>query len=334
MLQNVKASYPRPPKRSTYECDSQYASCIKGASEFDYGFQDATALFLVCRQIYLESIGVFYGLTTFTISRALHRHDLDRTELADPYSATQYCPLIFAPMWLSSLGSQSSLLEKVYIDADALCPSRCSDSERYVELLPLAKFLWKHPGLLECFSFTNTGRISNPHRDANNREVLAIGHAIDRTRKLGDLVKAIVTNDVLNLKQYIKLPSLMTSLAVCPSFRKLQILHPSTTARPGCFNKSMYAVTEDNSRLHFSKNVPKRDLFNLPLPARSSIKELFCYTAEEIVFDFDKRTVSGWVRPQYLPDLPQSKAILVQHSRTSQMWRDVKAEVLLDHHRL
>jgi hypothetical protein len=211
MLHNAEAYYPQLPERSAYGCDSAYVpdtkrfdiafdKCMGGASEFAHDFKETTPLFLVCCQIYHESIGVLYGLNTFTFSRALHQHDLDAVDYVTTYFEDQYDPLIFAPKWLSNLGSQSSLLRKVYIDTDVLCPSYCYTGRMYVDVLPLTKYLWNQPGLLQCLSFTNAGRISSLHMDAINKEFMATGRTIDRTRQLRDMVKAIISNDELNLK--------------------------------------------------------------------------------------------------------------------------------------
>jgi hypothetical protein len=223
MLHNAEAYYPELSKRSSYRSESHYNSdmarfdtafdkCIGAASEVTHGFQETLSLFLVCRQVYHESIGVLYWLNSFTFSRALHRHDIDAVVHANASYGAQYYPLSYAPKWLSSLGSQYSLLRKVCIDTDVLCPSYCYSGRTYVDILPLSKYLWNQPGLLQCLSFTNTGRSSSRHAKATNKELLETGRVLDRTRLLHDMVKSIITDDMLNLKRYAHSPRLLESL--------------------------------------------------------------------------------------------------------------------------
>lgn len=116
--------------------DEMYDHDVDGNAEFRHNFHLALPLLDSCRQIYYESAGVFYGANTFVVSRALHRHDIQDHE------HSPYCQIIFAPKWLSQLGSQYSLLRKVVIDIDAICPHPCFQHDHSYNILPLVQFLW------------------------------------------------------------------------------------------------------------------------------------------------------------------------------------------------
>ena len=129
LLHNTAAYYPKlpvlQPNSSTNslimgEFDSQFENNIAGRREFLYDSQ--VALLLSCRQFYHESIGTLYGQNKFIFSRALHRYDHAAGDRSLEYKNSEYQPLVYAPQWLSSIGSHISLLSEIFIDSDAFCP--------------------------------------------------------------------------------------------------------------------------------------------------------------------------------------------------------------------
>ncbi|KAF2032976.1 hypothetical protein EK21DRAFT_86706 [Setomelanomma holmii] len=82
--------------------------------EFQHGFAGCTSLLGTCRQIYHEAATVLYGTNEHLFS-----HVLDQ-EYRGCYDQTNA-----ALNRLRSIGSQSSMISTVVIDADARCPETC-----------------------------------------------------------------------------------------------------------------------------------------------------------------------------------------------------------------
>ena len=273
--------------------DRAYDSDIGGATEFIHGFQNVLPLFLSCRQIYHVSISIFYGQNVFTVSRALHRHDYDCITWGGSLNRSQYHPLIYTPIWFSAVGSHFSLLKKVVIDTDALCPTTCSWSEKAIDILPLVLCLWKQPGLVRSLLFAGTGTLSTKHKNAIIDEALTSGHPTDSARLLHDIVHAIVVKDVLELKRYTYSSRLLSSVYISSSFNALTVNYKSTTTT-GNVLYSRFLVTQNDWALKFNEDKRTSGISRLASAARAKVYELACFAPSGMVFDLDQHVVCGF----------------------------------------
>jgi hypothetical protein len=64
------------------------------------------------------------------------------------------------------------------IDTDGICPPNCLKSVGEYDLLPLMRYMWKIPSLIQSLDVASTGRVSTDHATAIKDEIIKNGHAI------------------------------------------------------------------------------------------------------------------------------------------------------------
>lgn len=120
--------------------------------EFDHGLTGNVSLLHSCRQLYHETAGVLYGSNTFLFSQVPLRH----LNLGFKYSPTKP-----TATWISSIGSQISLVHCIEIDAGSLILEEDGNGPAMVDetdILPLIRLLWSYHGLLGKVKYVHTGR--------------------------------------------------------------------------------------------------------------------------------------------------------------------------------
>jgi hypothetical protein len=123
---------------------------------------------------------------------------------------------------LSGIGSQHSLLKKVILDTDSLCPEECENRLEVFDILPLARFIWTHPGTEHKISFGQSGRPLQQHTGEMCEISYAEAECQKRVQNLNCILSEIVAKDSLNLKRFNF------------STRMLQSVNVSTDSRLGC----------------------------------------------------------------------------------------------------
>lgn len=109
--------------------------------DFKHDLGGGLALLLSCRQVYHKCAGVLYGGNTFVISRALHRRDSPDVEEVTHLHNKDYNQFVFAPIWLSNIGSHIKLVQNVFIDIDSGCPQDCLSACIRFAILPLMRII-------------------------------------------------------------------------------------------------------------------------------------------------------------------------------------------------
>jgi hypothetical protein len=244
------------------------------------------ALLQTCRQLYHESAGVLYGSNSFHFLRLLDADDNEHHKLHE-----------YAPKLLSSMGSQYSLLSKVFIDIPSFCTPRhsCNSEELQFDLLPFLRLIWANP---------NSGcKMSFVHSDLGYNDMLqtlnlsaSVTHV--SAKLLNNLLLILGHDDALNIKRYARFHRLMPAVIVYPaldglprawvSYRSLDSL---TDPERLCKHFDLY----DNG--HAVKWAPQDPangfLLQLPWKIQDVINRYASTPISDVVFDFDSRTARG-----------------------------------------
>jgi hypothetical protein len=154
--------------KSIRDFDERFEAEIGSDAEFKHDSHEGLSLLLSCRQVYHESIGVFYSDNTFVVSRAHARCDDEGS------SSFQ---LDYVPVWLRNIGSQFSLVTEIHIDVDTMCLEFCDYSRDELELLPLLRYIWKGPQERPAIRFVQTGRRLSRH-PANEHSAVARSRSV------------------------------------------------------------------------------------------------------------------------------------------------------------
>jgi hypothetical protein len=299
LVHNVPDYYPIEPDQDCcrnrwqfedemWEFEQAYKEAIDGGIEFSYDFHLALPLFRSCRQIYHESVGIFYGCNRFVISRALHRHDLDYDH---HFMDDDYCQLLYAPAWLSQLGSQASLLRNVVVDVDAICPASCTSRMRDFDILPFVRFMWFHASDRCSLVFSHTGRELTVHQgdgianDSPERK---------RAETYNNILHALAKKDILGFKKFglskrflqkITIPALndVASIHFADEERNYSHLDYLEISDEGRALRVKPRNQEDNRLLNMGRDILCRIFSHVESSALSS----------EVVFDLNSRTVHG-----------------------------------------
>jgi hypothetical protein len=261
---------------------------IGGDVDFSYGFHLGVPFLRSCRQIYHESVGIFYGCNEFIISRALNRHDVDHHR---PYDKDEYWQLLYASVWLSRLGSQASLLRTVVVDVDPMCPAHCPHSKNEFDILPFVRFLWFQANENCSLVFAHTGRELSGHK-------VHTGASSTPKRKRADtynnILNALVKQDILGFKifgqpkRFLKAISVSTwddvaSIHYADKKRNYSHLDHLEISDAGRMLRVKHPSQEGNRLLSMSWDI----LYQIFSHVRSS------YLSSEVVFDLNSRTVHG-----------------------------------------
>jgi hypothetical protein len=202
------------------EYDDLYLSEIGHDSEFAHAYDMGIAVLLSCRQIYHEGAAMLYSANEFIISRVTNRHD--GMQVDDYHWFWKYHPFWYAAEWLSGIGSQHSLLRKIVLDTDPLCPKSCEHRMDMFDIFPLARYIWAHPAMEHKIKFGQSGRPMLQHNDDKDCE----GHK--RAQNLNFMLSEIILKDSLNLKRFIFSDRILATITVAIDERTGQVNYPAT----------------------------------------------------------------------------------------------------------
>ncbi|EAT81294.1 hypothetical protein SNOG_11586 [Parastagonospora nodorum SN15] len=264
--------------------DQIFEAEIGADAEFHHDLHESLPLLHSCRQIYHECAGVLYGCNEFVVSRALNRHDLDFDELHP--NGWLYSQLEYAPKWLEQLGSQCSLLRKVVIDVDALCPTGCEGAMDDVDMLPLARFLWYHANRDCTLEFAHTGRMLPMHDGETARDHEASANTFN------NMLSALVTRDTLGIKKYSLSKHYLVDMEVSVRKRKGALTY---RARDGYYSRVDEILISDEGRtLIFQERTQNQSvLLQLPQNILHTIIRYAQSSLGHLVLDVDNRTACG-----------------------------------------
>ncbi|KAH7086169.1 hypothetical protein FB567DRAFT_593121 [Paraphoma chrysanthemicola] len=245
---------------------------------FGHGFNDCMGLLVTCRQIYHEAAGVLYKSNSFLFSCVW--------EYCDPDS---YTPISSALTWIASIGSHVSMVSTILIDADGICLCPCPLAvSMNVSLLQLLRIMWKDSGTRMKISFKHTGRVLEVKPPYSLPR--SIQSSPCRTTFLHNLLEALGTQDMLELKRYAKFDRLMNSITV-------------------------RAVWDDSGQWHRSgriqRSVPKRKASNRIFSKTFTIKD----DGKTVIFDSPSGSMLGRIKSQQL-NLYRTIFDLARHSDT------------------
>lgn len=112
--------------------------------------QPGTSLFIVCRQIFRETLSTFYSNNTFRITKNTYASSRDDHDKNGDYIAdTMAC-------WFNKIGTCVKLLRNIEIELGVLCPSHCRAktnnysyqiemrSDGYFDIAPLLRLVWAY----------------------------------------------------------------------------------------------------------------------------------------------------------------------------------------------
>jgi hypothetical protein len=299
LVHNAPEYYPIEPDRDWYrrpeefeaemdEFNQAHEEAIGGDIEFSYDFHLALPLFRSCRQIYHESVGIFYGYNKFVITRALQRHDRDYDH---GYIEDSYCQLLYAPEWLSQLGSQASLLRNVAVDVDATCPTGCRSQMKDFDILPFVRFLWLHASDRCSLVFAYTGRELSVHKGDIGANNTSKGKRADT---YNNILHALAKQDILGFKKFglskrflhkINIPTLndIASIDYADEKRNYSHFDHLEISNEGRMLRLKPQNHEGNRLLSMGWRILNRIFSHVRSSALSN----------EVVFDLNSRTVHG-----------------------------------------
>jgi hypothetical protein len=251
-----------------------------------HNLAQSMALLQTCRQIYRESAGVLYGSNTFYLSRLLDIDDNEHHKLHE-----------YAPKLLSSMGSQYSLLSKVFIDIPSFCTPRhsCNSEELQFDLLPFLRLIWENP--------ESGCKITFVHSDSGYNDLLqtlnlsaSVTHV--SAQLLNNLLVVLGHDDALNIKRYAKFHRLMPAVVIYPALDGLprawvsyRLSESLTDPERLCKHFDLY----DNGRAVQWTPQDRANGFLLQLPwkIQDVISGYSSTPISDVVLDFDSRTARG-----------------------------------------
>ncbi|KAF3002597.1 hypothetical protein E8E13_008470 [Curvularia kusanoi] len=247
-----------------------------------HDFDNGISLLRTCRQIYWESIRVLYGSNTFCVTVPEHLHNSDGAQMTT------------AANFIQSIGTHAFLITELSIDMGRLCPRDCS-GRTLLNFLPLANVLWSRPGILPRLRFNNGEyRMAPPLHDISEYAL----HPQIPVIRLSRILHALVDQDHLHLRRYSRFERLATSL-------HMRFQMDSTIPGPypdliwlrfgsrGCLY-TIFNIDEHDGNLSLSFETTRRHLTLDQLPHASQSRIMQSVLAQKkIIFDLDKRTVTG-----------------------------------------
>ena len=255
--------------------------------EFDHGYAGCMSLLRTCRQVYHEAAGTLYGSNKFLFSRVLDQ------ECHGLYDQTKS-----AVKWITSIGSQISLVSKILIDADALCPATCHMAYGHQDILPLLRIVWANPGSASKIVYAHTGRklddAVHPHPMGNVQpNVFRIPIQVRN-----NLLQTLGYQDALDLKRYVRFERVLPSILVSNFTTETTplsgwILYHSSDPRLTYQQvEKRFDILAGGASVHVE---PQSDVNFMALPwiAHEDIISYVCNSGKPVVFDLDKKVVNG-----------------------------------------
>jgi hypothetical protein len=298
LLHNAEAYHTIEPPRDIYaapytrpdfmkDFHTTFEAEIGRDEEFRHNLANSMPLLRSCRQIFHEAVGMLYGQNTFIISRALGRHDCNEDD--DDIDHRAYHQFTYAPIWLSSIGSQIMFVKKVIIDMDGSCPIGCWGQLEEFDLLPLLRIYWKYPHQAAAITFAHTGRHVLHHPDDGLSDPSSADLATSFTR----IFDALVRHDELELQRYAKHERLLKEVII-------QLQEPAegymtfTSSHASGEYKSYFDFDTDTGVIRRQGSGPEPALYRLPRPLQHKIFDFALATTQNVVFNLDTRNLRGF----------------------------------------
>ncbi|KAF1955229.1 hypothetical protein CC80DRAFT_493169 [Byssothecium circinans] len=242
-------------------------------------------IFQICRQLYHETTSLFYGQSTFVITRlytcANHRLEEDQAGLA--------------AKWMSGLGSQVAMLKKVIIDLDRTCDWPCcaesspgaGNFEHGVDVFGLLKLLWANSDAQIDIRFCHSRGPSHLRRGYYLHRGL-------RTRTLATVLTTLA-EDELGVKKYWRT---IKALYILRNGTQGAVLF-DTTRQPSGPRWShdashwLFDITANGDTVEFCASSPPLGLRNLPSNALSRIIHHVNTAPDHASVDLTEKTIDG-----------------------------------------
>jgi hypothetical protein len=287
----VKKMYSdqRNADRTIKAFHNQYFDELGGDHEFVHAYDMGIAVLLSCRQIYHEGAAILYSANEFVISRVTNRHD-DDDDYDRFHHYYEYHPFNYADEWLSGIGSQHSLLKKVILDTDSLCPEGCENGLEEFDILPLARFIWTHPGTEHKIKFGQSGRPLQQHTGEMCEISYAEAECQSRVQNLNCILSEIVAKDSLNLKRLTFSTRILQSVNVSIHSRDGYVHY-----RNAPFYARRFEQTGNNTdtRFELSERAPVPGLSELMRITKGKLMNHCLSESDVVIFDLNKVVVRG-----------------------------------------
>ncbi|KAF1349450.1 hypothetical protein EJ07DRAFT_139832, partial [Lizonia empirigonia] len=301
LLHDFKAYYPMRPLRFDDGDHLDYNPASEDDMAeiqiFRHHFGQSLSILRCCCQIHHESAAILYGKNTFVITRALQLRHVDNGAYYVSWDQQyftgwdqKYSQLQYALRWLSEVGSQIQLLQKVVIDVDSLCPSTCRLGENRVDLLPLLSLFWTHPGLTPVVKFGQSGKV-RPPKDCHVGWQSGKFDSVDHDR-LNSLLDTLFVSNTPNFKQHSRsriLDSVFVELRRPPA-KDIGSAYYYYHGLSG----DNFDISQDGKMIMMSSGKHgTRSFVSLPQAIQTRILGIACYSPFGITFDLDARTIKG-----------------------------------------
>lgn len=288
VLHDSEACHPMCPRR--FDDGGDYNPASEDEIQiFRHHFGQSLSILRCCRQIHHESAAILYGKNTFVITRSLQLRPVSDGAYYVPWDQ-QYSQLQYAQRWLSGIGSQIHLLQKVVIDVESLCPPGCRLGERRVDLLPLLSLFWAHPGLTSVVKFGPSGKVRQP-QDCHVDWQSGMFDSVDHER-LNSILDTLFVSNNPNFNQYSR-SGILSSVIV-------NVRQPPTKDVGYAFyyyhglSSDSFDISQDGKMIMKSSGKHGTSSFvSLPRAIQTRILGFACYSPSDIIFDLDAHTIKG-----------------------------------------
>ena len=246
--------------------------------DFDQGIN----LLRTCRQIYWEAIGTLYSANSFCVTSPQHRHNwtlLQIKTVAD---------------FIESIGTHISLITKLSIDIDRLCPYTCAD-QADVDLLPLVRILWSRPSIAPQISFTTGLCPIDPNLHGWSNDVSNQSISVARMNRILHMLSVA---DHLDLRRYGRFERLVREIRVCvytdtEARARNWVSHGFFSSRDRQYDAREFDIDEVDGTLTWS-STPVRLLNDLPIEAYFRVVKNAYSVSRNINFHLQKHTGTGF----------------------------------------
>jgi hypothetical protein len=251
-------------------------------------------LLQACRQVYHEAAGVLYSCKTVrlpAIPVAARFLTVVRSSTESQYRD--------APTWLTSFGSQLSLVRKIVIEinncySDDHCD--CDWPDLSIEILPMLKFIWANPAALPKICFAKTElTVEQAHNAMPDGRTISYHMPV---RILNNLLVSIGSNDWLSIKRYANYKRLLASVFVymendrLESYVVFKKCEDPNTNDPETDQK--FDILDEGKLVRWTHlDATESSFSRLPNHIRKEICTYACTSDCAIVFDLDSKIAFG-----------------------------------------
>jgi hypothetical protein len=294
--ENLLIDLARDGERYSYEDVGDDLDLEELAKEFDvelhvqdhgfrHHFTGCVSLLQACRQVYHEAAGVLYGSNTFHFSRVPVEDDRD----------VRQTQTMFAPRWLSDIGSHFELLSKVVVDVDSYGPlyRRCIHRGSEIDILPFLRLIWANPRARVSLGFAQAclspDDQQSPRRDRGSFEETHVAPLV-----LNNLLATLGETDALDIKKYARFKGLLLAVMLSRSRSRLkaQVVHKSCAESKNQYNRA-FEILDDGRSVQWVPHDSTIGLLQLPMSIRYAVYDFACASSDAIVFDLDSNIAHG-----------------------------------------